>query len=81
MTTWNYRVVERDDTFAIYEAYYDDAGTVISITAEPVAPLGESLEELRADLEHYRRALDAPVLRYEDVVGDEAGTPENLEGK
>ncbi len=77
MTTWNYRVINRDDTFAIYEAYYDDAGNVISITAEPVAPLGESLAELRADLEHYRKALDEPVLRYEDVAGDETETPED----
>ena len=80
MSYWNYRVVERDDTFAIHEAYYDDAGNVTHITAEPVAPMGESLAELRADMEHYRRALDEPVLRYEDIVGDEAETPERPGG-
>ncbi|MCG3212450.1 MAG: hypothetical protein FOGNACKC_06120 [Anaerolineae bacterium] len=72
MTTWNYRIVERDGIFAIYEVYYDAAGNVTSITAEPVAPMGESLDELRADLEKQCQALDKPVLRYEDIAGDEA---------
>lgn len=51
-----------------------------SITVDAVAPLGESLEELRADLEKFRKALTEPVLRYQDIVGNKAETPESLEG-
>lgn len=76
MATWNYRVVETEGVFAIYEASYDDAGNVTGMTAEPVAPMGESLEELRADLEHYLKALAAPLLHYEDIVGAEGDVPE-----
>ena len=73
MTTWNYRVVENEGSFAIHEAYYDDAGNVTNITVEAVAPLGDSLEELRADLEKFCQALAAPVLPYEAVAGLASG--------
>jgi hypothetical protein len=75
MSTWNYRVIENDGVFAIHEAYYDDAGKVITIAVESVAPLGESLAELRADLEYYNQALARPVLRYEDFI---ESVPERL---
>ena len=75
MSTWNYRVVENDGVFAIHEAYYDDEGKVITITVEPVAPLGESLTELQTDLEYYSRALARPVLRHEDFA---TAAPEEL---
>jgi hypothetical protein len=73
MTTWNYRVVENEGSFAIHEAYYDDAGNVTNITVDAVVPMGESLAELRADLERFLKALAAPVLVYGDVAGT---TPE-----
>ena len=33
--SWNYRVIERDGEFAIYEVFYDDAGRVIGHTETP----------------------------------------------
>lgn len=56
--TWNYRIIRRIDPatgeigYSIHEAYYNKAGEIYSITAEPVAPFGESSEELLADLEN-----------------------------
>jgi len=50
---WNYRVVVKDGNCSIYEVYYDDNGRIEAFTEEPVGPSGESLEELRQDLEYF----------------------------
>ena len=64
--TWNYRVVRTidraEESFAIYEVYYDDDGRPEARTAEPAYPAGETLEELQEDLAWYLRALQEPVL-------------------
>ena len=36
------------------------------VTVEACCPQGETLEELKEDFEIYQRALQAPVLNYED---------------
>jgi len=64
--TWTYRVVKQtceDDghvQFAIWEVY--SYGGKLSSTVDHKAPIGTSLEELRADLEKMLQALDRPVL-------------------
>jgi len=73
MGHWNNRVVRRtwrkgevgeEVGYAIHEAYYglDDG---VSITIDPIAPYGETLEELRETLQCMLRALDNPVLDYD----------------
>jgi hypothetical protein len=68
--SWNYRVVRTTEgdpeSFAIYEVFYDDQGQPEARTEQPSYPAGETLEELRHDLQHYLAALDHPVL--EDAV-------------
>ena len=72
--SWNYRVVkhknyhEVEEYFTIHEVFYDTPGDERpnSITIEPVALFGETLEELQADFEAQKEALSLPVLRYED---------------
>jgi hypothetical protein len=66
--TWNYRVMRRENTYAIYEVYYDNDGNMETFSEEPVCPMGESLEELRQDLEHYERALAQPTLDYTELA-------------
>ena len=71
--SWNYRVLSRKDsddmkTFAIHEVYYDEEGTPTSCTLEAVSPMGETLEELQADMQYYNKALENPVLDY-DTIG------------
>ena len=68
---WNHRVVKRtypapsNETFyQIHEAYYGVENKP-AITEEPDYPLGESIEELREDLQRMLRALDKPVLDYD----------------
>ncbi len=64
MSKWNYRVVQRDDQFAIHEVFYANDGSVQSMTAGPVFPRAETLVDLREELERYRSALDNPTLTY-----------------
>jgi hypothetical protein len=70
--SWNHRVLRRKEgegyTYAIHEVYYDPDGNVAACTENPVAPYGESLDELIEDVESYRRALNLPVIDY-DTVG------------
>ena len=74
--TWNYRVLVREypqtqeDVFAIHEVYYDENDAPGSCTVNPVAPIGDSLEELKGVLQMYATALEKPVLRYEEFQGD-----------
>jgi hypothetical protein len=73
MSTWNYRVLKKTDqktgetTYAIHEVYYDDTGKPDGCTKNSVAPMGETLEELKRDMEHYRLALGKPVLAYDGL--------------
>jgi hypothetical protein len=66
--TRRYRVVHKGYRYGIHEVYYDELGEIWTCTEEPVYPEGETLEELRTDLEHYRLALEEPVLDYGDLV-------------
>lgn len=66
--TWNYRVVkETDGTYRIREVYYDDDGSIKAWTAEDASPLGETEDEIRADVERISQALSRPVLNVEDL--------------
>lgn len=72
--TWNHRIVRRvrkygdcwHTEFAIHEAYYDEGGRPEHITKNPCEVWGESVEELRETFQLMLKALDAPVLNYED---------------
>ena len=43
-----------------------DKGVPHAVTKDCVEPMGETLDELRQELERYTKALDNPVLNYED---------------
>jgi hypothetical protein len=53
-------------TFGIHEVYYTD-GEPSMVTVDAMDPHGETFEELKQDLEWYQRALEKPVLNYEDI--------------
>jgi hypothetical protein len=54
------------DVYTVHEVYYGDEGVPWGYTEEPSYPQGESLEELRKDMEYYARAVIEPVLKEED---------------
>jgi hypothetical protein len=61
--SWNYRVIENNGQYAVYEAYYRKNGSIEAVSAEPCFPGGETLSGLRDDMRYYRAALSRPVLR------------------
>jgi hypothetical protein len=65
---WNYRVIESEGVFRIHEVYYNEKNEITAISEDPIAPLGETLEELKGDLKYYQQALKRPVLKKEEIV-------------
>jgi hypothetical protein len=76
--TWNHRVIRQKATpqeaaasgeeyfYSIREVFYDEEGKPELVTMEPDGPFGTTLEELKQDIEWYAKALDYPILDYED---------------
>ena len=62
--SWNFRVIERDGEFAIYEVFYDDSGAPIGHTEAPVFPHAESFSDLVEEVKRYSEALQKAVLPY-----------------
>lgn len=67
-TYWNYRVIESEEVFCIHEVYYNSKGEITAFSEDPITPLGDTLDELKGDLEYYLQALDRPVLKKEEIV-------------
>ena len=84
---WNHRVVKRTYTsedgkpvyrevmYGVHEAYYDEKGKVFMITDNPTAPSGDSMEELKESLEYMTKALEHPILDYDNIPEDGAIDP------
>jgi hypothetical protein len=75
--TWNHRVFKNDSQFDVYdirEVFYDENGKPDGYTMEPVYPAGNTIGELREELERMLKALKRPVLSeadFEPSSGDE----------
>ena len=91
MSHWNYRVVRRtyppakdgtvEHILGIHEAYYHDhESEPFTITEERMDPHGETLEELRSDLANMLKALDAPVLEYDEIGRDKPAASGGRDG-
>ncbi len=78
---WNYRVIRKERehnehkwiVFGIHEVYYSD-GKPVMVSENPQDPHGETLEELKQDLEWYQLALTKPTLNYEDIGNETTDT-------
>jgi len=79
MNKWNYRLMRHIDAFgreyfAIHEAYYNDVGEVTAWTDDAASPMGQTMDEVRDDLEKMLRALDYPVVEVKhEAVQDGCG--------
>ena len=68
MMTWNYRVFrENEHDYAIREVFYAEDGAILGCTAEPVAPFGQSVDELAQTIADFQAALALPVLTFDDI--------------
>ena len=65
-------MILKDSRHAIHEVFYDEEGEPWTCTEDPVFPEGDTPEAPREELEHYQRALEWPVLEYEDLVPEYA---------
>lgn len=73
MAHWNHRVMKRkidgEDVYAIHEVYYEmDDEDRILWTENDVAPCGETLEELKQELQRMLKATEKPVLDYDALA-------------
>ena len=74
MTSWEYRVVSKvysnahldAKTYSIHEVYRDEQGKIVGYT-DSVEPAGDTLEDLRQDLELMFRATNKPVISHEEL--------------
>lgn len=68
MLTWNYRVIRKEQDgeiwFQIHECFYDKKKDKIptSWTVHAIAPIGETLKDLKWTLKMMKRCLKKPVL-------------------
>lgn len=67
-STWHYQAYrDADGVVQIYEDYFDESGDWQARTVNPIAPMGESLDELVGDLSQMLRdALIRPVKELDD---------------
>lgn len=82
--SWNHRIIKYTDGegtthFGIHEVYYGPTGRPEMYTESASAPYGESLYELREDLQRMLAAFDKPVLTDDDFSppGDRNNNKEN----
>ena len=75
MSGWNYRVVHRaypdwgEESYGIYECYYDDDDNPEFLGT--AGAFGDTIEEMLKDLEHYRNAVQKPVLQWDEIVSED----------
>lgn len=62
MSTWDYRVAKNASReTVIVEVYYDQEGGVLFWSAAST-PLGDGIEDLRADVQNMLKAFDKPLF-------------------
>jgi hypothetical protein len=74
MGFWNYRVLRKNHpegitTYHVHEVTYDDDGSIMGWSVEPVEPFGESVEDLQADVHYFLQAFRRPILKEEIADG------------
>ena len=56
-----------EGTLTYREVVRDEDGDIVGVSAHDVCPMGNSLEELTADLMLFAQALERPYLAEEDL--------------
>lgn len=65
--SWNYRVVRGANDLRIFDVYYDESGRPIATHAAPAYVYGETMDDLRAQLQLMNEALTLPILDEADI--------------
>ena len=71
---WNHRilktVVDGEVSYGIHEVFYDDDGSLMGCSEEPIGIVSETIEGCRRDLKLMETAFKKPVLEkkiFEDM--------------
>jgi hypothetical protein len=64
MDIWDYRVINRNGSYGIYEVHYNSDGFPEFAGSEPVSIQTDSIESLTAMCIHVSSALTKPVLDF-----------------
>ena len=71
--SWNYRVMREMTSegwwYCVRSAWYNERGEIDGHSMRGAEVCGESIEELHACFEKFKRALAEPVLEFEPMVG------------
>lgn len=68
--TWNYRLINKDGYFGIHSVHYDN-GEPVLVSVEPYELVGDSKEDVEADMKLMKMAFDKPTLDYQYFVDRE----------
>jgi hypothetical protein len=86
--SWNYRVIHRKtkdpdepDVFSIHEVYYNKGGTPEMVTVSEIAPISNTYNGLVKNLKHYMKALQKPILEFDDFTHDGYNGGQDDKGK
>lgn len=85
--SWDYRVVKTKHraqwigehrvkacaTWGIHETYYNDKGKPYLVTAFPVEPYGDNLQELQECYQMMAEAFRKPALDFDKIVAKRSG--------
>ena len=79
---WNNRIVkhEKDDAvwYAVHEVFYNDNGGINGYTEDPITVLGETVEDVKSQLEMIMKdiekheVIDASTVKFEDWYSDDS---------
>ncbi|KAF0813549.1 hypothetical protein IGB42_01900 [Andreprevotia sp. IGB-42] len=67
---WNYRVVNVEGELHLYDVYYNTAGEPVGRSANPSHFYGDTVEQLKEQLEWFSAALEKPVLQDDEIGSD-----------
>ena len=59
---WNHRIVKIGDMFGVCEVYFGNDGK-ITMWTQHIEPMGETVEELKEEVEMFLRAFTQPILK------------------
>lgn len=67
MMHWNYRVIVKNEEYAIHEVFYDDVGNIIAYSQSPIEFVAENMAELKNQLQWFQEALEDTPLTPDDL--------------
>lgn len=67
MGHWNYRVLKRNNLFAIHSVYYDNDGKIVNWSKNPDPVIDEDFEYLKTQLTLMLEATEKEIVDVEEI--------------